>query len=167
MIFSNWARRQPAAFCLLVALVRSGRFIAKFLGRAQTRLFEVTAGESPVPIQTYDPGDSGLPVAPSLEVSHEGCDIVVTWCPNSSNESGFYLYRWDTTTGGDFEQIAEFVNPPHEKSDLSVVAGMKDEPMASNMCFNPHFAPAGLSFHSACFRHRTNGRLRNLTNRTK
>jgi hypothetical protein len=48
------------------------------------------------------------PAPPSLEISYEGCEVAVQWCSNSVNEEGFYLYRWDATTGGDFEQVAEF-----------------------------------------------------------
>jgi hypothetical protein len=48
------------------------------------------------------------PAPPSLETSHQGCEVAVQWCSNSVNEEGFYLYRWDATTGGDFEQVAEF-----------------------------------------------------------
>lgn len=66
--------------------------------------------------QVYWPGSEDPPLAPVIEdVHHDGCEIVITWCPGSSNELAFYLYRWDTTTGGDFEEIAEFVNPPRDR----------------------------------------------------
>jgi len=48
------------------------------------------------------------PAPATLEVTHRGCEITATIYPNSSDALGFYLYRWDATSGGDFEQIAEF-----------------------------------------------------------
>jgi hypothetical protein len=48
------------------------------------------------------------PAPPTLEVTHRGCEITATFWPNSSDALGFYLYRWDATSGGDFEQVAEF-----------------------------------------------------------
>jgi hypothetical protein len=48
------------------------------------------------------------PAPPTLEVTHRGCEITATFWPNSSDALAFYLYRWDATSGGDFEQIAEF-----------------------------------------------------------
>jgi hypothetical protein len=48
------------------------------------------------------------PAPPTLEVTHRGCELTATFWVNSSDALGFYLYRWDATSGGDFEQIAEF-----------------------------------------------------------
>ena len=48
------------------------------------------------------------PAPATLEVTHRGCEVTATVYPNSSDALAFYLYRWDATSGGDFEQIAEF-----------------------------------------------------------
>jgi hypothetical protein len=54
------------------------------------------------------PGEDDPPWAPTLEIRHEECEIIAEWCPGGENELGFYLERWDITTGGGFEQVAQF-----------------------------------------------------------